>query len=262
MKTESRGCEVAWKYRDYSRRVLRAASIAAVLFLSASPLGAQTSTSFTEQVENRVLALVNQFRSAHSLAPLKTEQRLDEAARHFASYLATAGKLGHEADGTTAAARASQHGYDYCVLAENLAYEYHSGGFSVERLAQNLVEGWKNSPSHRANMLERDVTQTGLNIVRTRKNGEFYAVQMFGRPASAKVKFRVENRARSTIRYAYNNRSFSLGPLQMRSHESCVAGNLKIDSPGPRQDTTLQPRDGTRYTIVDAGRNALSVVEE
>jgi hypothetical protein len=111
-------------------------------------------------------------------------------------------------------------------------------------------------------MLEPDVTQTGLNITRTRKSGEFYAVQMFGRPASAKVKFRVENRARSTVRYAYRNRSFSLAPLQMRSHESCVAENLKIDIPGLRQDTALRPRDGARYTVVDGGGNALSVVEE
>jgi hypothetical protein len=74
MKASSR-CGSAWKYRDYSRHVLRAASIAVVLFLSFSPLGAQAPSSFTEQVENRVLALVNQFRSAQSLAPLKSEQR-------------------------------------------------------------------------------------------------------------------------------------------------------------------------------------------
>lgn len=262
MKLESGTLGAARKYCNYSRRSAQATFALLALLTTAPLVHAQTRGSFTDQVADRVIVLVNEFRAEHRLRPLETEQRLRDASRYFAGYLAKTGRLDHHADGASPAARAKQRGYEYCVLAENLAYEYHSAGFTAEQLARNLVQGWKESPTHRANMLEPDVTQTGVNIVPNSTSGEYYAVQMFGRPATERIAFHIVNRARSTIRYEFGKRSFSLAPLQVRTHETCVASNVTIDWPGTQKSATVQPRNGGRYTLLDAGKNAFQVIQE
>ena len=136
---------------------------------------------FTEQVEAGVFTLVNEARGEYGLQPLEREARLEATARYFADYVAASGRFDHQADGTTAAARVKQRGYDYCVLSENIAYEYSSRGFTAGRLARTFVEGWLQSPMHRQNILDGNVTQTGLGVSRNAKN-EYFAVQLFARP--------------------------------------------------------------------------------
>src|SRR5688500_16412721 len=106
--------------------------LAAVLVVA--PVHAQ-QPSFTSQVEARVLSLVNDFRAGEGLGPLERESRLDQAADYLAGYMAAAGRFDHRADGSTPAARVKQRGYAYCDLSENIAMEYDSRGFTVERLA-------------------------------------------------------------------------------------------------------------------------------
>lgn len=164
----------------YSLRALCAFALLA-LILAVPHAHAQESAFRASQVEARVLALVNAFRADHGLPPLEREPQLDQAADYFAGYMADTGRLDHRADGTTPGARVKQRGYVYCNLAENIAMEYSSRGFAAEALARNFVEGWRDSPTHRANMLDRGATQTGLGIARNGA-GEYYAAQLFGRP--------------------------------------------------------------------------------
>lgn len=166
-------------------RLVRGILIAATLL--APPAWAQTQSGFAERVEARVIALVNDLRFENGLKPLERERRLDAAAEYFGAYMASTGRLEHDADGRTPAARVKQQGYVYCVISENIAYEYSSRGFTADRLARNFFEGWRDSPSHRDNILDAGVTQTGLAIARSER-GEYYAAQLFGRPPSAGAK--------------------------------------------------------------------------
>ena len=255
-------CAYAQKYRDYSRRSLLKVLLVLPLISLAPAVFAQARLSFTDQVENRVAALVNEFRAEKGLHPLELESRLGATARDFSAYIARSGKLDHHADGVTPAARAEQRGYDYCNLAENLAYEYNSRGFSAEQLARNFVNGWKESPTHRANMLEPDVTETGLAVIHGRQNGEYYAVQMFGRPSTHKVKFSIVNRSSAAVRYEHRKRMIALGPRQTRSHESCGGGEVTIDWPYAQEATTIRPKNGERYVITGAGKGPFRVEPE
>ena len=162
------------------RRLARVLLIAALL-APAVRASAQTEPGFNERVEARVLSLVNDLRSERGLKPLERERRLDAAAEYFGGYMASAGRLEHDADGGTPAGRVKNRGYAYCVISENIAYEYSSRGFTAERLARALVDGWRDSPTHRDNILDPDVTQTGLGIARSDR-GEYYAAQLFARP--------------------------------------------------------------------------------
>ena len=80
------------------------------------------------------------------------------------------------------AERARRHGYAWCFIAENIAYQYDSRGFATESLAHGIVEGWKKSAGHRRNLLAREATHTGVAVARSEKTGYYYAVQLFGRP--------------------------------------------------------------------------------
>ena len=208
----------------------------------------QQPPSFEAQVEARTIALTNEYRAQQSLAALTPESRLTDAARAFAAYIAQTDKLDHDADGTTPPERLKKRGYSFCMVAENLASEFDTRGFTVEALSRRFVKGWSESATHRANMLEADVTEIGVGVERNPRSGEYYAVQVFARPTSQVVKFRVANRTNATIRYEFRKRSVALAPKQSRTHESCAGGDVNLDSSGTA--VPLRPKDGGRYAVV------------
>ena len=232
--------------------------VTALLLLSATSARGQ-SPEFASEVEARVVTLTNETRAKSGLQALATETRLTDTARAFAGVVANTGRLDHDADGTTPADRVKKRGYVYCIVAENLGMEYSSGGFTPERLSRNFVTGWMESPTHRDNILQPDVTEIGVGVSRN-KAGEYYAVQVFARPMSQMTRFRVTNRANATVRYEYRTRGVSLGPRQARNHESCIAGSLKLESAG--QDVLVQPRDGARYVVTQGAQGSYRIAEE
>jgi uncharacterized protein YkwD len=124
----------------------------------------------------------NRLRQEHQLAPLRPNPRLTATAREFADYMARTDLYGHRADGREPAHRAEAHGYAYCLLAENIAYEFNSGGFETHELAADLTEGWARSSGHRRNILDDGATEIGVAVAHSPNSGRYYAVQMFGRP--------------------------------------------------------------------------------
>src|SRR5262249_39880143 len=114
------------------------------------------------RVAELIIQQTNAFRKEESRSKLETNEKLTETAWYCAGTLAKANRTGHPADGKGPAARAKAHGYDYCLIAENIAYQYSSAGFTTDELARQFFEGWKHSPPHRKNMLDPDVTETGV----------------------------------------------------------------------------------------------------
>jgi uncharacterized protein YkwD len=230
--------------------------------LAADRTAAHTQTAVDlEQAARRILQLTNEFRRQESDRNLIVDEHLREAARYFARYVAEAARLDHKADGSTPGARAKKYGYDYCIIAENLAYEYRSDGFTTDTLAVSIVEGWKRSPEHRKNMLQPDVTQTGVALAGSRtKPGYFYAVQMLGRPQSSAIHFEIANRSNSAIRYQIGGKPWTLSPHETRTHDGCALGELHVNLPG--KPTTAKPATGDRYAIVQTGSRTLALRKE
>lgn len=136
----------------------------------------------TGQAEKRVIEDTNAFRGEQGQHRLKADETLAATAQRFADYMARTGHYAHDADGRTPGQRLRAAGYDYCMVAENIAYAYDSRGFRTPQLVDKLVDGWKASPGHRRNMLDPEATVTGVAIALSPKNGYYYAVQMFARP--------------------------------------------------------------------------------
>lgn len=191
----------------------------------------------------------NSFRADENRPAVKSNGALAHAARDFAAYLARTGRYGHTADDRTPSERAQAAGYAYCVVAENIAYQYRSAGFpGAGELAEAFLQGWIESPGHRANLVDGNLTEIGVGVARDGK-GRYFAVQLFGRPRSAAIRFEVENHGPAAVRYSFGERGFTLGTRQRRVHTVCSPTRLQIEAPAGRSPFSAQAVDGKRYTI-------------
>ena len=159
--------------------------------------------------------------------------------------MARTGQYGHSADGTEPAARAKRFGYEYCIVAENIAQLFSSHGFATAELVERLFKGWQNSPEHRKNMLNPDVTETAVAVAQSGKTDYYYAVQLFGRPASQSIEFKVANRAGVAIAYELDGRMFKLPPRTTSTHQVCKPVTLEF------RGKTLRPANGQQLVIVN-----------
>jgi uncharacterized protein YkwD len=205
------------------------------------------------RVVTQILDGTNQFRRLNERRELKVNAELTRAARSFADYLARTDKFSHTADGRQPSERAAANGYEYCIVAENIALEYDPAGFTSRSLARGFLTGWKNSPGHRRNLLDPDVTETGVAVARSEKAGRYYAVQEFGRPRSAALVFQVTNEADAVARYTVDGKSFTLPPATTRTHERCRPADLDFegagDSQAPEESRVFHPTTGKHYVI-------------
>ena len=176
--------------------------------------------------------------------------KLAETAQYFANYMARTDSYGHRADGNRPSERAETHGYEYCLVAENIAYQFSSAGFENEQLANRFFDGWRTSPPHRKNMLDANVRETGVAVARSESSGYWYAVQMFGRPKSAAIEFKIANESDTTIQYVIKDRNFELPVGYTRTHFRCRPSKITFQF-GDQQK--VRASDGSRYVIVDAG---------
>jgi uncharacterized protein YkwD len=206
-------------------------------------------------VPRYIVGKTNDFREKEGRSRVAVNENLTAAARYFADYMARADRYGHTADGSRPADRAARHGYEYCVIAENIAYAFNSDGFTTEELVQNFVEGWKKSPGHRKNMLDSDVTDTGVAVARSAQTGYYYAVQMFGRPKSLALQFKIVNQSAASVSYRIADQIFTLPPMYIRTHEQCRPTEVTFELPvgGKTVTEAFKPENNNKFLILEEG---------
>ncbi|HEX5420088.1 MAG TPA: CAP domain-containing protein [Gammaproteobacteria bacterium] len=203
-----------------------------------------------DAVAQRIAESTNEFRRKHARETLRVDDRLEAAAKYFAGYMAGTGKYGHTADGREPSERAKSRGYDFCAIAENIAYAYSSSGFSAESLTQALVQGWIHSPPHRKNMLDAALADIGVGVAYSAKTGYYYAVQDFGRPKSATIDITVTNESAVRLEYRLGARTFSLPPRLTRTHTECRPEALSFTLPGRTSPLRFEPRPKDHFVVV------------
>lgn len=214
------------------------------------------------QTEVAIVELTNAFRKASALQEVKPNPALTAAARAFAAYLAKTGKFAHEADSRKPEDRAQAQGYQYCLVAENLAWNLNSRGFESAQLAREVVEGWKASPDHRENLLLQGATEIGVAVVRVPdRNPKFLSVQLFGRPESLKVTFSIQNRSGKAVRYTLGTETEVLQPREVVTLTDCDTRPLSVDK-ADKAPSRFDPRDGDRFVIRPAAGRAIEVTVE
>ena len=127
-----------------------------------------------------VIQYTNQHRAENGLAPLVQNSKLDVSALIKAKDMLDNQYFEHESPtGVGAGDLAASVGYSYLLVGENLAL----GGFASDT---DLVQGWMNSPGHRANILNSEYSDIGVSVLRGTFEGHevWFGVQHFGRPLS------------------------------------------------------------------------------
>jgi hypothetical protein len=209
------------------------------------------------KTEAAILEMTNVFRKENALSALKADPKLTAAARAYAKYLATSGKFAHEADGLKPAQRAEAAGYKFCFIAENLAMDARSKGFSTRDLAEEAMSGWKKSPVHRANLLRAGMTDIGIGVAKAPDHpGKYVSVQMFGLPESQRLAFKIENAAGFPIEFRLSGKPHTLGEGKTITYRSCGSMPLTF-SGGARVE--YQPVNGETFIVRARGAGQVVV---
>jgi uncharacterized protein YkwD len=237
------------KLGEMSSGSLHCLVLVAILSCPATALAQRADLAGTAKL---IVEATNELRREEGVGAVRPNAALAKAAQYFADFMARTDRYGHEADGRNPADRARSHGYDYCLVAENIAYLYRSAGFRTAELAGGIVEGWKHSPEHRKNMLEAAATDTAVAVARSDRSGRYYAVQMFGRPKSERIEFRITNAAPQTVRYHLADQEYSLGPRETRIHWLCGPDDLTLHAAAgaSARSTQVRPNRGDRLVVV------------
>src|SRR5258706_15898033 len=113
--------------------------------------------SASPSIEEAVIAQMNRERAAYGLQPLRVNASLALAAEDRIHDLFAKHYFNHVSpDGMQPFIWAERRGYDYSVIGENLATGYPT--------ATTVVDGWMDSPGHRANILGRDFGEVGVAV--------------------------------------------------------------------------------------------------
>ena len=135
---------------------------------------------------------------------------------------------------------------------------YSSAGYETEALALGFVKGWIESPEHRKNMLDPDVTEIGFGLAMSGKSGRYYAVQMFGRPKSAVIEVAITNRTRNDVEYELGDKKFSLPPQTTHTHGRCRPPKITLQFP-EQEPQTVEVKSSGRYEARQRGDGKLEL---
>ncbi len=142
-----------------------------------TPFFSQVLGVATDISIEKLLTITNEDRVKNNLAPLIINSQLTEAAQKKAAHMFQNNYWSHFApDGTSPWDFIKQSGYSYEFAGENLAKNF--------LFSQNVVDAWMDSPTHRANLLNKEYKEVGFAVVNGMLNGEntTLVVQMFGSP--------------------------------------------------------------------------------
>ncbi|WP_173055971.1 CAP domain-containing protein [Phytohabitans houttuyneae] len=134
---------------------------------------ATTSGGSTAQSadENKVVDITNQERAAAGCGPVKVNTKLASAAGLHSEDQAEHNNMSHTgSDGSSPWQRSERAGYTNAI-GENVAMGY--------RTPAAVMDGWMNSPGHRANILNCSAKAIGVGLAYA-SDGSPYWTQMFG----------------------------------------------------------------------------------
>jgi len=136
---------------------------AGVLSACAINLGPSPQPSFYQNLArpnveldvNAAASMISGYRKNNGLPAVTLDPALTRLAAEQARAMAARNRLDHNV-GRSFRQRIAASGYDAKVAVENIGAGYHT-------LAQ-AFSGWRDSPSHRANMLHKRATRMGIAI--------------------------------------------------------------------------------------------------
>lgn len=125
-------------------------------------------------IEKKVWELTNQARTEAGIAALQYDEKMADVARAHSADMDARGFFEHNnPDEKTPFDRMKAAGFRYSYAAENIAWN--------QRTPEAVMQSWMNSPGHRANILNENLTHIGIGL-HIAENGSYYWTQNFYTP--------------------------------------------------------------------------------
>lgn len=139
----------------------------------------------TNMSASNLLQDTNLQRQRSHEAPLHINLRLMTAAQAKANDMAARDYWSHDTpEGRTPWQFITASGYTYAVAGENLAYGFMS--------SSSVLNGWMNSPEHRANILNTQFSDVGFGVANSsnfqNQGAETIVVAMYAQPTAIAVR--------------------------------------------------------------------------
>lgn len=174
----------------YKLIIVLIASNSCIVF-SYSQRAFESSSIDADILNIEIIKEVNKLRKKVKAEPLQNEIALLSASKDHANYMLTKKKLTHKQrilQKKTPKNRVDFYGQQFNSVGENVQLsnlnlngspkdKKHPKIDTYEKLAEQLVLGWKNSPHHYANMINIDFS-TSYTSIAVGPNGEIYACQL------------------------------------------------------------------------------------
>lgn len=133
--------------------------------------GQKQGTTGIQNIEQQVIELTNQERAKQGLKPLQADAKLSDVARKKSADMRDQGYFSHQSPTYGSPFNMmKQFGIQYSAAAENIAAGQSS--------ADAVVKAWMESPGHRKNILNPDMTHIGVGYVSGGSYGNYWT-QMF-----------------------------------------------------------------------------------
>ena len=130
-----------------------------------------TQNTSVTAYEKEVVRLVNVERAKQGLSPLEYDWQLSRVARYKSEDMQKNKYFSHTSPTYGSPFNMMKNfGISYRTAGENIAKGY--------RTPATVVEGWMNSPGHRANILNSSFTHIGVGYV---QNGNYWTQMFVGR---------------------------------------------------------------------------------
>ena len=124
------------------------------------------------QYYNEVLALVNEIRAEAGVHPLTLDATLCQAATMRSLEMNYSQSFSHtRPDGSSCFSALDTYSISYCAAGENIAFGYPTPA--------DVVEGWKNSSGHYANMIDASFNKIGVGMSDLEISSGIYWTQLF-----------------------------------------------------------------------------------
>lgn len=158
-----------------------------VLVIVLFPLSAWLTPDILKKESDKVVALTNQYRQEKGVEPLVESEILGQTAAKKCQDMLIEQYFDHicpKGDSITAFLR--NFNYNFAVAGENLALGFNR--------AEDLVRAWKESESHRRNLIDTDYQEIGVAVMGGNYRGSetTLAVQHFATPLSREKDQEVE----------------------------------------------------------------------
>jgi uncharacterized protein YkwD len=130
------------------------------------------------QIEQLVHRLINEQRTRAKLPPLTWHERVAQAARDHSKNMAERNFFDHRDPRLgDVDQRLNRFRIEWRACGENI---FMLSGYSNP--AQVAVQGWMDSPGHRANILQEEFTHAGVGVYYRKRDKHYYLTQIFIRP--------------------------------------------------------------------------------